>query len=458
MSEVKASRAGAAPLRTSAAEGGADASAKVRPPPSPSNGLEGGDLGLKKFLHIDGPHDDDTASTWSTSTGGLWSAADDLSIPSKASSTRSRSGGGGSGAASGGPQGRAPSRVRGRTGAFRDLYSVGPEIDRGSFSVVHEARHRADGTRHAVKIVDRRSLDPKADEAVFREARTVQQLQHVQTRYKLRAGEAAAADAGFVRLVDFFVEPTTFYLVMDFMEGGPVFDRVLEKHFYTEADARVLAGKILRAVSFMHAHDVVHRDLKPQNILLCSADDDTDVRIADFGFAAVVRPGIDADGNPTRRVLKQRCGTPSYVAPEVISGGGYDQAADMWSLGVIFYFLMGGYPPFVDYESRQGMFRKIMAADYEFHESDWRGVSPSAKDFIRRLLTLNPDMRLTASDALRHPWVLAHAGAETAETAAGADTGGESKSKLMKGAGRRMLKAFRAKTPPKDHQRGASSQ
>ena len=307
---------------------------------------------------------------------------------------------------------RAKGRVASTDDAlsFKDFYRISSEIDRGSFSRVYEAYHRYTAVKYAVKVIDRRSLSRKADDAVFREARILQELQnkHRHPDNTAEGGQSAASAAcGFVRLVDFFIEPTRFFLVMDYMAGGPVFDRVLDRHFYTEEDARQLAIKLLKAVAFMHRHDVVHRDLKPQNILLASGDCDTSVKIADFGFATVCPMLPDEKtGKMTRKVLRQKCGTPSYVAPEVISGKGYSQAADMWSLGVIFFFVLGGYPPFVDYNSRQGMFHKIMAGDFDFHETDWNGVSSQAKEFIRGLLTVDPSKRLTASQALYHPWIL----------------------------------------------------
>mmetsp|Transcript_28364 Transcript_28364/g.62333 ORF Transcript_28364/g.62333 Transcript_28364/m.62333 type:complete len:723 (-) Transcript_28364:91-2259(-) len=304
---------------------------------------------------------------------------------------------------------RAKGRVASTDDAlsFKDFYRISCEIDRGSFSRVYEAYHRYTAVKYAVKVIDRRSLSRKADDAVFREARILQELQNKHRSAAADEAATAAAACGFVRLVDFFIEPTRFFLVMDYMAGGPVFDRVLDRHFYTEDDARQLAIKLLKAVAFMHRHDVVHRDLKPQNILLVSDECDTSVKIADFGFATVCPMLPDEKtGKMTRKVLKQKCGTPSYVAPEVISGKGYCQAADMWSLGVIFFFVLGGYPPFVDYNSRQGMFQKIMAGDFDFHETDWNGVSSQAKEFIRGLLTVDPGNRLTASQALYHPWIL----------------------------------------------------
>jgi len=309
------------------------------------------------------------------------------------------------------PQPQMQERTNGRVSSaddalsFKDFYRISQEIDRGSFSRVYECYHRYTAVKFAAKVIDRRSLSRKADDAVFREARILQELQNKRRDAITTDGEE---DVGFVRLVDFFIEPTRFVLVMDFMAGSTLFDRVLDKHYYSEDNARILATRLLKAVAFMHRHNVVHRDLKPQNILLADKDDDTNVFIGDFGFATIIRPVLDENTNRmTRRVLRQKCGTPSYVAPEVIAGKPYDQAADLWSLGVIVYFVIGGYPPFVDFNSRQRMFQKIIAGEFEFHETDWSGISNQAKSFIRALLTVDPGKRMSAPQALFHPWILA---------------------------------------------------
>ena len=231
------------------------------------------------------------------------------------------------------PQLQAQDRTKGRVSStddalsFKDFYRISQEIDRGSFSRVYECYHRYTAVKFAVKVIDRRSLSRKADDAVFREARILQELQN-KRRDTTTDGEEGA---GFVRLVDFFIEPSRFFLVMDYMAGATLFDRVLDRHYYSEDDARVLIARLLKAVAFMHRHDVAHRDLKPQNLLLADKDDDTNAFIGDFGFATIIRPVLDEKTNRmTRRVLRQKCGTPSYVAPEVIAGRPYVSRLMLW--------------------------------------------------------------------------------------------------------------------------------
>ena len=145
----------------------------------------------------------------------------------------------------------------------------------------------------------------------------------------------------------------------------------------------------------MHSKNVAHRDLKPENLLLLSKDDDSAVKIADFGFAKKVYEECS---------LTTQCGTPAYAAPEILGGTPYDQRADMWSVGVILYILLGGYPPFAETKLKD-LFQKVAKGDYEFHEKYWGSISTEAKDLISSLLTVNPKKRLTARQALKNTWI-----------------------------------------------------
>lgn len=179
------------------------------------------------------------------------------------------------------------------------------------------------------------------------------------------------------------------------MNGGELFDRVVTKSFYNEKEARKVCKILLEAISYCHDRKVAHRDLKPENLLLRSETDDSSIKIADFGFAKVVK---------SPQSLKTQCGTPGYVAPEILTGTPYDESADMWSVGVILYILLGGYPPFID-DNQRKLFRKIRKGQYEFHEEYWGPVSDDAKNLISNLLCVNPDERLTASTALQSNWI-----------------------------------------------------
>ncbi|GMH48234.1 hypothetical protein TrRE_jg1956 [Triparma retinervis] len=179
------------------------------------------------------------------------------------------------------------------------------------------------------------------------------------------------------------------------MAGGELFDRIVAKKFYNELDARDCIRSILSALSYIHHGKIAHRDLKPENLLLATLTNDNDVKIADFGFAKKCS---------TTNCLKTQCGTPGYVAPEILEGKKYDYAADMWSIGVIMYIIIGGYPPF--YEDNQNLlFKKIKRGDYEFHPEFWNDISPEAKDLIGRCITVDPKKRISCADAVSHPWM-----------------------------------------------------
>jgi calcium/calmodulin-dependent protein kinase I len=198
-----------------------------------------------------------------------------------------------------------------------------------------------------------------------------------------------------IRLYDFFTEPSTYYLVMEQMSGGELFDRIVAKAYYNEKEARDTCKILLEAVGYMHQNHVAHRDLKPENLLLLSKDDDSAVKIADFGFAKKVHE---------ENSLTTQCGTPGYVAPEILEGTPYDQRADMWSVGVILYILLGGYPPFIE-STQRDLFRKIRRGEYEFHEEYWGTVSAEAKELISSLLTVKASNRLDAEQALQNSWI-----------------------------------------------------
>lgn len=181
--------------------------------------------------------------------------------------------------------------------------------------------------------------------------------------------------------------------------GGELFDRIVQKSYYNEKEARDVCLILFDAMKYCHDHHVAHRDLKPENLLLASESDDSNIKIADFGFAKKVK-------EPNS--LTTQCGTPGYVAPEILEGKSYDTQADMWSLGVIVYILLGGYPPFIEQNQRE-LFRKIRKGQYEFHEEYWGQVSDDAKNLIRQLLTVNPTKRYDAKGAMKNSWIGADA-------------------------------------------------
>ena len=263
--------------------------------------------------------------------------------------------------------------------SFEDTYSLGKVLGEGAFSVVRSAVHRETGHKAAIKCIAKKNLSSEDETALRQEVQILQDLDHPHV----------------LKCYGFFDEPGMFYLATEIMEGGELFDRIVKKTYYNEKEARDLILILINTIGYCHSKNIVHRDLKPENLLLSGFEDDSNIKLADFGFA------IQTDGYVS---LKTQCGTPGYVAPEILSTQKYGRSVDMWSIGVITYILLGGYPPFHD-DNQKILFQKIKNADYEFHEEYWCEVSEEAKDLIRHLLKVNPVERYTAEEALNHPWV-----------------------------------------------------
>lgn len=263
--------------------------------------------------------------------------------------------------------------------SFSELYKLGKQLGEGAFSVVKDGNHKQSGESYAIKIVTKAKLTHEDEEALKDEIGVLRELKHQH----------------IIRLYDVFDEAQYYYLVTEKMSGGELFDRIVQKSYYNEKEARDVCKILFDALEYCHVRKVAHRDLKPENLLLLSDHNDSDIKIADFGFAKKVK-------EPNS--LTTQCGTPGYVAPEILEGVPYDTKADMWSLGVIVYILLGGYPPFIE-QNQRDLFRKIRKGQYEFHEEYWGQVSTDAKDLISSLLTVSPSRRLSANEALRNKWI-----------------------------------------------------
>jgi calcium/calmodulin-dependent protein kinase I len=253
------------------------------------------------------------------------------------------------------------------------------QLKSGSFATVCRGTHRSSGKKVAIKCVLRKDLPPTDDAAIYDEVAILASLSHPH----------------IVPLIDFFEEKDCYFLVMELMSGGDLFDRIGKKKSYHEADARDLVIKMLKAMSYCHNHKIAHCDMKPKNLLLMSEDNDSFIKLADFGFAARC--------NEPKSLTKQ-CGTPFFVSPEILMRQPYDEQSDMWSVGCIVFLLLSGNLPFMG-RSQKELFRKIVSGKYEFDEADWCDVSNDAKDLVEKLLVLDPDMRLNAAEALKHDWL-----------------------------------------------------
>ncbi|KAF9022304.1 Calcium/calmodulin-dependent protein kinase type 1 [Haplosporangium bisporale] len=198
-----------------------------------------------------------------------------------------------------------------------------------------------------------------------------------------------------VSLLELFETEDAVYLVTDLAAGGELFDQLLQKGSYTEGDAARLVYQILLGVAYLHDRDIVHRDLKPENLLFSDKTENARLMITDFGLSKVLTTQND--------VLMTACGTPGYVAPEVLEQIGHGKPVDMWSVGVIAYTLLCGYTPFWG-EDQPALFESIISGEYEYEEEYWSDISQLAKSFIDSLLVRSAEKRPTATQALNHPW------------------------------------------------------
>lgn len=270
------------------------------------------------------------------------------------------------------------------TGGFSDKYEVKEKLGAGISSVVRRCFHKATGKAYAVKIIDKLSDAGGTDiEATTRE--------EVLILLSLQGHE------NIIGLVDVFESDVFFFLVFEIAEKGELFDHLTDLVTLSEKRTRRIMGEVLGAVRFMHDRNIVHRDLKPENILL---DENYRVKISDFGFAVQLKED---------ETLRELCGTPGYLSPEVLQcsmfadAPGYGKEVDMWACGVIMYTLLVGCPPF--WHRRQVvMLRSIMEGRYHFHSPEWDDISAQAKDLISKLLVVHPKKRLTAEQALEHAW------------------------------------------------------
>lgn len=209
---------------------------------------------------------------------------------------------------------------------------------------------------------------------------------------------------------------------MELLTGGELFDSIVTKGSYTEAEAAEVIRDVCSAIAYLHDEGIVHRDLKPENLIYLDPSEGSPIKITDFGLAKY------RSGKSKAAKMTTACGTPGYVAPEVLKNQPYGQEVDMWSVGVILYILLCGFPPFY-HENTSQLYKQIKRGAYQFPDPYWNGVSDSAKDLIKLLLTVNPKLRYTAKQVLQHPWI----------------SGGKASTKLLDSGNIQRLKILQAK-------------
>uniref|UniRef100_A0A7S4HNE9 phosphorylase kinase n=1 Tax=Vannella robusta TaxID=1487602 RepID=A0A7S4HNE9_9EUKA len=272
---------------------------------------------------------------------------------------------------------------------IEEFYVVGDILGKGAFSEVKLGTRKSDGKNFALKIMQ------KADEGDLKKAQIIKTEIEILKRVN---------HPHVVKMEEVFENDDKIILVLQIITGGELFEKIVEKTFYTEKDASKVIRQILEGLQALHKHKVVHRDLKPENLLLSTNDEDADVLITDFGLSAV----LPEDGG----LLHDAVGTPSYIAPEILialdTPQGYSYEVDVWGVGVIMYILLCGFTPFYG-DDEDEVYDKIEEGDYSFPSPYWDKISQEAQDLISQCFELDKNKRITIDEALKHPWICEHA-------------------------------------------------
>ncbi|XP_047011681.1 calcium/calmodulin-dependent protein kinase type 1B isoform X2 [Ictalurus punctatus] len=257
------------------------------------------------------------------------------------------------------------------------VYELKEKLGEGSFSEVRVAQHRLTHKHVAVKCIRKKALKGK-ESMLENEIAVLHRIKH----------------ENIISLEETFETPTKLYLVMTLVTGGELLDRILQRGSYTEKDASRVIMQVLEAVKYLHQLDIVHRDLKPENLLYETPLQDSKIVLSDFGLSKIADQGV----------LSTACGTPAYVAPELLQEKTYGKEIDLWAVGVISFIMLCGYPPFYD-DNDTELYKQIIQAEFEFDSPYWDDISHSAKDFIVHLLQKDPKKRFNCEQALQHPWI-----------------------------------------------------
>lgn len=262
--------------------------------------------------------------------------------------------------------------------SIKNFYSFNDRIGEGTFGIVRRATHKETGEEFAVKTIKKESPDHEEMNNLHLEIDIIGQVAH----------------PNIVQTFEIYDENQHIHIVMEIMEGGELFDRIVEKDHYSEKEAADTVRPIIDAIKYCHEMGIVHRDLKPENLLYTSSGPGGIIKISDFGLARF----FDED------VMTTACGTPGYVAPEILEGRGYGLEVDFWSVGVILYIMLCGFPPFYE-ESNERLFDMIKRGEFDFPSPAWDAISEMAKDLIRSCLKVNPTERFGADSILAHEWM-----------------------------------------------------
>jgi len=265
-----------------------------------------------------------------------------------------------------------------RLNSITDRYALEEDLGSGAFAVVKRCRDLDSGRAYAVKIIKKANLAGTDAVRLQQEIAILRKVRH----------------PGVICLRGVCESADDVYLIMDLVDGGELFDEIVAHGAYGEYEASTIVRNILKALKYLHDLDVVHRDIKPENILLFKKGS-LEIKLADFGLSKMFEQTVR---------MSSAVGSPGYVAPEVLFDDSYGKPVDMWSVGVIAYILLSGTPPFYHKNVRE-LFKKIMAADYKFPPEKFDSVSAEGVDFIKGLLVVDPEKRMSAEQALGHAWL-----------------------------------------------------
>jgi len=277
----------------------------------------------------------------------------------------------------------------------QDCYQIGKLIGTGTFGEVREVKDRRTKQKFALKTIDKSKLDAHQMKYLEGECEVLKRID---------------GHTNIVKLHEIWDAPKKLHIVMELVSGGQLLERLASKGLYSEGVTAQCFRSILEAISHCHSLGVVHRDLKPENILLSDNSDSAEVKVADFGLAKLY------DDETT--MMMTQCGTPEFVAPEVMAGNGYTKECDIWSLGVMSYIMLCGYLPFNGSNVTE-LFAAIAGSELEFPPEEWDMVSTQAKDCVRQMLQKKASARPAAATLLRHPWLAKTAGIESRKSFTG---------------------------------------
>ena len=265
--------------------------------------------------------------------------------------------------------------------SITDFYRLEGDLGQGSFATVKRATNRRTGEKVAIKIISKSQLNEEDKIGLQNEIDILTHVDH----------------PNIVKLYEVFEDLESYSLVMELMTGGELFDTILEKEQYTEKEAADTVRPIIDAIHYCHSLNIIHRDIKPENLLYSTKDPSSRIiKVSDFGLARFIS---------SETLATTTCGTPGYVAPEILEQRPYGKECDYWSIGVVLYILLCGFPPFYD-DDNMVLFEKIKNGKFDFPSPVWDQISQDARDIISNLLVVDPSKRKNCEQLLRHPWIL----------------------------------------------------